>query len=165
MTTLHISRPVACVVGQAPQHLERFFAEHAQDEVAVLALRAPFLIPGLPEMTLTRDSVVRIARTINRGEMIARYDVSWQPSGGGPFPCFTGSLSIPNAEDYTSCFLQLDGTYEPPLGALGAAFDALVGHAIAESTGRDLLDRVGTYLEAAFRDTEAAKANRRGPVG
>jgi hypothetical protein len=161
MTTLHLSRPVACVVGQAPQYLDRFFAEHAKGDAAVLALRAPFVIPGLPEMTLTRDSVVRIARANHRGEMIARYDVSWQPSGGGPFPSFTGSLSIPNAEDYENCFLQLDGSYEPPLGKLGAAFDAVVGHAVAESTGRDLLERIGTYLEQSCRATEAAKANRR----
>jgi hypothetical protein len=164
MTALHLSRQVACVVGQAPAYLDRFFAEHAKDGAAVLALRAPFAVPGLPEMTLTRDSVVRVARADHRGEMIARFDVSWQPSGGGPYPAFAGSLSIANAEDYQSCVLQLDGTYEPPLGALGATFDAVIGRAVAESTGRDLLERVGSYLEGSYGAAEAAKPTRRSNV-
>ncbi|HTJ25596.1 MAG TPA: hypothetical protein VMA36_05455 [Candidatus Limnocylindria bacterium] len=161
MTALHLRRPVACPAAQAPCYLERFFAEHAEGDVAVLALRAPIGMPGFPEVTLARDCIVKIARHDRRAAMIAAYDVQWESAGGGPFPRLRGTLSLPNDEDYDSCFLALDGTYEPPLGAAGAAFDAVVGHAVAQTTANDLLERIAEYLEHSYHITEAAKAEKR----
>jgi hypothetical protein len=157
---LNIKRPVACPVAQAPQYLERFFADYAVEDAAVLALRVPIVLPGLPLLMLARDCVIRLTRIHDKGETIASYAVEWAPVAGGPFPRFTGRISVPNAEDYNSCFIALDGTYEPPLGALGEAFDRTIGRAIAESTGRDLLQRMGTFIEQAARGVETAKANR-----
>jgi hypothetical protein len=161
MTALHLRRPVACPAAQAPPYLERFFAQHAQDDVAVVTLRAPIALPGFPDVALSRDCEVRLRRRDGRAAMIAVYDVSWEAAGGGPFPQFRGTLSAPNDEDYDSCFLALDGTYEPPLGLAGAAFDAVLGHAIAQTTGNDLLERIAGYLEESYRETEAAKAQKR----
>jgi hypothetical protein len=50
--------------------------------------------------------------------------------------------------------LLLDGSYTPPLGPFGAAFDRLVGRHLADTTATDLLARLGSALEAderAFR--------------
>ena len=93
--------------------------------------------------------------------MIARYAVQWESAAGGPFPKFSGTISIPHDEDFSSCFVQLDGHYEPPLGALGKVFDATLGHAIANSTGRDLLARIAAYLTQSSRSAESVKANIR----
>lgn len=160
MSALHLKRPVACVSGQAPQHLERWFAEHAKGNLCVLALRAPIALPGLPELALGRDCVIHVVRAVP-ASMIQQYAVRWESANGGPFPQFRGTLSILNDEDYGSCFLALDGTYRPPLGRPGVAFDLAIGHTIAESCGNDLLERIGTYIEQSYRGVESAKANRR----
>jgi hypothetical protein len=110
-------------------------------------------------MFLARDCAVRLSPVRKPGSMIASYAVEWTPVAGGPFPTFNGGISLPNADDYDSCFIALDGTYEPPFGALGEAFDRTIGRAIAESTGRDLLERIGTFMEESSREVEAAKAN------
>ena len=164
MTALHVTVPVPCPPGQAQEYLERYFAEQSGDgNEAVIALRAPIALPGLPEIAPVRDCVVRAARTRIPGEMIPRYTVTWESAGGGPFPKFSGSISIPNDEDYSSCFLALDGTYEPPLGPAGQAFDAALGRAIANSTGRDLLTRIATYITQSARSAESAKVSARPP--
>lgn len=165
ITHLNLKRPVACPVAQAPRFLELFFADYAVDDSAVLALRVPVVLPGLPLLVLARDCVIKITRVHDVGAMIASYAVEWAPVAGGPFPSFSGRISLPNTEDYDTCFIALDGTYEPPLGALGEAFDRTIGRAIAESTGRDLLDRVGTFMEQSSRDVEAAKAKARPAAG
>src|ERR1700693_498917 len=165
ITHLNLTRPVACPVSQAPQFLERFFADYAVDDAAILALRVPIVLPGLPLLMLARDCVIRLARIHEKAAMIASYSVDWAPVAGGPFPRFTGRISIPNADDYESCLIALDGTYEPPLGALGEAFDRTIGRAIAESTGRDLLQRIGTFIEQSSRSVETAKANNRAAAG
>lgn len=163
MTALQITRHVACPVGQVPAFLERFFAGHAgENGDSVLTLRAPINVAGLREVELARVSVVHVAPAHRPGEMIARYAVSWEAAKSGPFPRFTGTLCVPNDEDYDSCFLRLEGTYEPPLGALGQAFDTAIGHAIAQRTGEDLLARIAAYLEESSRRFEAAKVHPEG---
>jgi hypothetical protein len=164
ISQLHVNRAVECPIAQAPKFLENFFAEHAVDDAAVLALRVPIVLPGLPTLMLARDCVVRLTPVRRSGAMIASYAVNWAPVAGGPFPCFSGTISLPNAEDYESCRIALDGTYEPPFGALGEVFDRTLGRAIAESTGRDLLERIGAFIERASRVAEAAKAQQRSAI-
>jgi hypothetical protein len=48
----------------------------------------------------------------------------------------------------------LEGGYEPPLGAIGKAFDAAIGHKIAESTADDLLNVIGERIEHDFATDE-----------
>jgi hypothetical protein len=161
MSVLHLKRAVACVSCQAPQHLERWFAEHAEGDLCVLTLRAPIALPGLPKLAVGRDCVFHVVQTRVPGSMIQQYTVDWESANGGPFPRFQGTLSILNDEDYESCFLGLDGTYRPPLGLLGSEFDFAIGHTIAERCGNDLLERIGTSIEQSYRGVETAKANRR----
>jgi hypothetical protein len=161
MSALHLQRAVACASCQAPEHLERWFSEHANGDVYVLTLRTPIAVPGLQELALARDCVVRIARTVVPASMVPQFLIDWESAGGGPFPQFRGMLSVLNDEDYDSCFLALDGSYDPPFGVAGIAFDQVIGKTIAESCGNDLLDRIGSFIEQAYRGVEAAKANRR----
>jgi hypothetical protein len=55
----------------------------------------------------------------------------------------------------------LNGSYEPPLGPVGAAFDAVVGHKIAENTARNLLAMIADSIEADFVAIEETKAETR----
>jgi hypothetical protein len=161
MSELHLKRPVACPSIQARTHLEHFFAEHDKGDGAVIALRASLGLPGFPALNVERDCLARLSREQPDSSMIQHYRVAWASASGGPFPRFEGTLSIPDGEDYTSCWLALDGHYEPPLGVAGEVFDLAIGQRIAAETGNDLLTRIGTAIEASYAGVEAAKAERR----
>ena len=161
MSQLHLRRPVACVVGAVPGFLDAFLAGQRRGKDTVVTLHLPLAFPGLPDFEAERDCSIIVRRADIPATMVASYEVSWSATGGGPFPVFHGTLTIDNDEDYTSCFLDLKGSYSPPLGAAGELFDAVVGNAVANRVGADLLERIGTYLEEAYRASEAAKAARR----
>lgn len=71
-------------------------------------------------------------------------DISWHPVSG-PYPSFQGKLFAWRG-DNSSCRLEIEGSYKPPGGVAGAAFDAVLGHRIAAETIQDLLTR----FKAAF---------------
>jgi len=74
-------------------------------------------------------------------------DVSWKPADGGPYPAFAGTLSI--AEDAVGWSrIEIDGTYRAPFGIAGAAFDAALGHRIAEGTVTELLAEIKRIVTA-----------------
>jgi hypothetical protein len=102
------------------------------------------------EVTL---SLVIASRTTS---LEARWNVEWKPSDGGPYPEFAGELSIEN-DDYKTFWLVLAGTYEPPFGIVGTAFDLLIGNRIASESARELLARIASSMEAGFQTDEAEK--------
>lgn len=65
------------------------------------------------------------------------------------FPFMRAELSI---YPLTATETQLDflGRYDPPLGKLGAAMDALVGHRVAEASVHRLLQDIAGYLRATL---------------
>ncbi len=153
MSALRQELYVNCPVNQARRHLDAFFQEHPK-----LTLRAPLHIPGLKSgLLVQKDVSVVIERTRAASDAFENFSVAWEAVGGGPFPRFTGKLSVKGDEDYGSFRLVLEGAYDPPLGAAGEAFDALVGHWIAIATARDLLERVREAVETAYREVEAQK--------
>jgi hypothetical protein len=86
----------------------------------------------------------------HKGERLLHDELQfvWAPSGGGPFPTFTGSLKMHPLGVNTE--IVLSGEYEPPLGLVGEAFDAVIGKRIAEATAKMLLDTLREELEADF---------------
>jgi|SRR5579863_113200 len=86
----------------------------------------------------------------HKGERLLHDELQfvWEPSGGGPFPTFTGSLKMhPLGVDSE---IVLSGEYKPPLGVVGEAFDAVIGKRIAEATAKMLLETLRQELEADF---------------
>lgn len=55
--------------------------------------------------------------------------------------------------------LEFEGTYDPPLGLLGDAFDSIVGHRIAEASTLHFLREVATLLRSEL----AASVSRSKP--
>jgi hypothetical protein len=86
----------------------------------------------------------------------ARWNVEWKSSDGGPYPEFAGNLVLEN-DDYKTFWLVLEGTYEPPFGIVGSAFDLLIGNRIASQSARELLARIASSMEAGFQTDEAEK--------
>jgi hypothetical protein len=63
-----------------------------------------------------------------------RIDLRWSAIGDATlFPTMKAELTLYPLSS-TETQLDLKGTYEAPFGALGAAFDAVVGHRIAEAS-------------------------------
>jgi hypothetical protein len=168
MSDLHQRIFVNCPAHAAPEYIARYFdskrspGHGGSNDPIRLALRAPVSLPALQtEIVLQRDVVATVAPQSDAGGNLAKMSVDWEPAGGGPFPQFHGTLVASNDEGYESFSLVLDGAYEPPLGASGAAFDAALGHRIAIATARNLLSEVRDGIEKAYAATEYSKQLRR----
>lgn len=76
------------------------------------------------------------------------FQLSWHAAeGGGLFPEMKAELSLYRlGKDETQ--LELSGSYEPPLGALGKVLDALVMHRVAEASVHRFVRDVAALLKA-----------------
>lgn len=73
--------------------------------------------------------------------------VRWQTAGagGGLFPVLDADITISrDGEDSTR--LRLDGSYRPPLGAVGASLDRAVMRRVAASTVRSFVTDMSSVL-------------------
>lgn len=86
----------------------------------------------------------------HKGERLLHDELqlTWEPTGGGPFPKFSGTIKMRPLSPDTE--LALSGEYQPPLGVVGEAFDAVIGKRIAEATAQTLLETIKEGLEADF---------------
>jgi len=78
--------------------------------------------------------------------------VSWD-AGTPLLPNFRGTMRFRISGIGT--LVSLEGTYRVPFGILGAAFDALAGKRIAQSSVNDFTYRIARALESDQRDWRA----------
>jgi hypothetical protein len=80
------------------------------------------------------------------GDPQTRLDFTWQAAqSAGFFPTMEATLGV-YALSPRETQLDLHGRYRPPLGTLGTAIDATVGHRVAEATLLRLLRDVRTAI-------------------
>jgi hypothetical protein len=145
MSEIHECLTVLCPFDRMPGAAAAYVASlPVEDGKAVIPIRV-----SIGDVVVERraDLVLKHARAYPGYEIM---DILWQPHDGGPYPTFRGVLSV-EEEGGTHCRLDLDGSYEPPLGIAGAVFDAVVGHRIAVSAARTLLEEIKTGCELAFK--------------
>ena len=147
-----VERVVRAPISAALDYAEGFFRQAAEGTEVGVPLR--FLVPTLGGR-LSQPVRIAYARRPDQGEPGRAHDaleVCWT-AGSRFFPDFRGTLLLRIASvDETR--LILEGEYCPPLGALGAVFDALAGRWIARATLGDLLERLAGAMErreASFR--------------
>lgn len=105
----------------------------------------------LADLAIRRNVVATLTpRTVGAPTDKILYDIHWQPEDGGPYPAFAGALSVSDAGD-ERCLLELRGSYNPPAGLIGQAFDAAMGRRIATATLRALLDTLKGEVETSRR--------------
>ncbi|MDQ6929586.1 MAG: hypothetical protein M3126_02820 [Candidatus Eremiobacteraeota bacterium] len=75
--------------------------------------------------------------------------LEWRPDWP-LFPRFSGFVTV--RPQSLGSLLELQGSYEPPAGRLGQAFDALIGERLAYGTMDHLLGRLCRYVERRHRD-------------
>ena len=129
----------------------RAAAARAESVAAALHVQLGGLEVGT-EIALTIGAIEEVDST-GYASKITRIPVSWQAARRPRlFPLMDAVLSL---YALTSTETQLDflGRYEPPLGLLGGAVNAVVGHRIAEASVHRLVADVAQYL----RDTLQAQ--------
>ena len=131
------------------------------DGVIRLALRVPLLSAAGDELALERD-VIASLEPLPKGanEALQGTRIQWKPNGRS-FPAFEGTLVAEHDEQYSSFILTLSGSYVPPFGVAGAAFDAVLGNRFAEATAHQLLRDIAESIEKDYRACEAFKSKER----
>ncbi len=156
MSTLYQKRHIACPYNRAQDILAKTLqpsASSGQPQVLLLALSDT----ASAAAGLSKEVVVTFGVAIDPMHFDQPWNVHWHPKGGGLYPDFDGLLTVRADDTYKTAILELVGTYEPPLGAIGEVFDTVVGTRIASATARELLRKLGDDIENEYRESEHAK--------
>jgi hypothetical protein len=144
---------VECPTFYAMHHAERFFTLRRSNHTpGMLTLRVDLSRLKLPGTSQARHDV-RVAHTLVESEGRKKLTLSWDPQDQ-TVPRFAGTLtSVEKGAGKTA--LTLEGTYTPPLGIAGAAFDLVAGRKIAAATARALLEDIKQFIESDFQTARA----------
>jgi hypothetical protein len=149
-------------VVRCPYHLaQRYLAQSIGSRAASQAPGPLTLTLSLPGAELVKEVVVAYGAAVDPMHFDEPWRIHWKPQAG-PYPEFDGELTVRADETYESALLELKGSYRPPGGALGAAFDWAVGGRIAAATAQALLDRLGQEMETRYASDERAKESSTG---
>jgi len=140
---------VACPRYYALHHAERFFTVHRRGvSPGTISLRVDFSRLKLPGASQARHDVQVEHKLSGQPGKDQLLNLAWDPRDP-TVPSFTGTLSA--AENDGTTILALDGSYSPPLGVAGAAFDVVAGRRIASATIRTLLEEMKEFIESDFQ--------------
>lgn len=144
-------------VVRCPYHLaQRYLADTVEPRAGSGAPGRLDLSVSAPGIVLTKTVVATFAADADPMHFDQPWRVHWKPQAG-PYPEFDGELTVRADETYQSSLLELRGSYRPPGGIIGAAFDWAAGARIATATARELLERIGSKMEARYQRDERAK--------
>lgn len=125
--------------AQAERCIMAFIEGHRSSEGAIeFPLRVnleQFGVPGA--LRLERTVNVHVVKQRDAQNLNDEIGIRWDPGAGEPFPSFSGSLTVWSEQRQT--FVELRGTYDPPLGAAGKVFDDAIGHVVAQRTAHQFL--------------------------
>jgi hypothetical protein len=107
-------------------------------------------------MELTKGVIVNFGPATDPMHFDEPWRIHWKPQGG-PYPEFEGELTVRADETYETSRLELRGSYSPPGGIAGAAFDVVAGGRIASATAQALLRHIGDEMEEHYQRDEEAK--------
>lgn len=120
--------------------LDYFESRRNAEGTIAYPLRVPLEDFGLPErVSLMHEATISITKGRDAANLNDAYAVAWYPEDRSAFPTFTGELIVCAGTNAEAPYLELTGTYEPPRGAAGEAFDAALGHLIAQRTAHAFL--------------------------
>lgn len=138
MTTVHAGKYVACPFSASIEYAEKILRERHELVVS----------PG-PAVGERVHMDAKVTDDLT--DFVRRHDallLAWQPKHATMFPDFHGALTV--RPKLRGSYLRLQGSYEPPAGLLGRAFDAIFGRQIATLTMRRLLNEIGKAVETQW---------------
>jgi hypothetical protein len=143
MTKLSEVASVPLPVKTTEENILRYLESRRRDGTIVIPLRVSLQDFGLPDdLRIERDVSVRVEKRRDAENINEEIAIGWIPTDEGPFPSFTGRLIVWSEEDLEKSFVQLEGSYEAPLGTAGKAFDAAIGWLIAKRTAQTFLNNL-----------------------
>jgi hypothetical protein len=143
---------VDCPPGRAQAYLVKHFETAGRHRgQAVIKLEATIGDEAGTHVTIKRNAMATFAPISGAGGLEYQVRIDWTPLTNEPLPTFDGIFRVQWDEEYGKCRLVLEGNYEPPLGVIGKAFDAAVGHRVAQSTMKTLLEELRSEIESAHR--------------
>jgi hypothetical protein len=91
----------------------------------------------------------------------------WEATGpsGGLFPVLDANITVAPGADASTATLTLEGSYRPPLGALGAGLDRVLLNKVATATVRAMLGDVAKVLLDPGEVTDGADPRRLAAAG
>jgi len=158
MTAIRERQYIKCPFNKAPSFLNNYIERLSRSidpDGSILRLEVPLAALGIPSgLNIGHDVVAHFAAP-DDSYGVQRIAVTWKPEGGGAFPTLTGFISVEQDERYGSSSLLLEGTYEPPFGVAGLAFDAAFGRRIASATAHELLHVLRCKIEDSWSAANA----------
>jgi hypothetical protein len=97
--------------------------------------------PSMPKLV-----TVHVQDLVIRGPA-ATLPLRWEATGpdGAMFPALDANVTLTETGEQATV-MRLDGTYRPPLGALGAGLDAAIMRRVANATIRSFLTRIAIVI-------------------
>lgn len=152
MSHLSERRTIRCPYNLAQGYLRETVSARAESgERGLLTLT----LSG-PGIDLSKEVLVTFGAAVDPMHFDQPWRIHWKPQAG-PYPEFNGELTVRADETYKTSILELTGSYRPPGGALGAAFDWAAGSRIATLTAQTLLRQIADGMEARYHSDELAK--------
>lgn len=151
MTRIVVSKRIPSSVERTEQHL-RCYIENRRDAhgAVVLPMRVEMPKALADDLSLAHDVVVSVRSGKDASGLNRTLLVEWNPAGGGPYPHFKGMLNVLGDPDPNVSHLEIDGSYQAPVGEFGQLFDAVVGARIARASMSDLLGRLAEEIELSL---------------
>lgn len=145
----------SAVVHYTAEHLDHLLGKYMDerrrgDGSINLPLRVHLGETRRDALSIDHDIVMRFRRGPDPQGLNDTFYVDWAPTGGGPYPTFTGFMNVCSEDDPRLSRIEIDGTYIPPGGLLGRLFDASIGKRIAQASLTDFVDRLAADITPAF---------------
>ncbi|MGZ3499587.1 MAG: hypothetical protein ACXVAK_18840 [Vulcanimicrobiaceae bacterium] len=153
MTRIDERVHLRCPYVRAREYMHEMLQQVVWESILPQSLQLTATLP-VANIELAKDVSVEFAPAADATPGEEGWEVRWTPQAGGIYPSFEGKLTLRPDEDYGFPILELAGEYAPPLGVVGLAFDAAVGHTIASETARHLLAGIASGIVARYRISE-----------
>lgn len=150
----YVNHPYAQVRDALSKDALAVFQSATKAATSRARLVASELRLDLSGISVEADIVISVKKieeqTPEMGVPVTRLQLEWQAAKmPNLFPLMNGELSI---YPLTASETQLDfsGVYEPPLGTVGKAINAVAGHRLAEASVHRFIGDVARYLRQSL---------------
>ena len=151
MTRIRASAVVHYTAKHLEDLLDTYMDERRRGDGSIyLPLRVRLGETHRDALSIDHDVVMRFRRGPDPQGLNDTFYVDWAPTGGGPYPTFTGFMNVYPEADLRLSRIEIDGTYVPPGGLLGRVFDASVGKRMAQASLLDFVNRLAADITPAF---------------
>ncbi len=145
----YVEQPFDRVCDELRSRATSVFHEATAGAVTRAAQVAAGLHVRLAGVEISRDVQVRVKSYVeyeSRADRRMTVELEWQSADlPSLYPVMQASLHVYPVCD-TETQLDFHGNYEPPLGVLGKAVNAVIGHRIAEASVHQFMQDVTSYL-------------------